>query len=72
MPRELNKEQLTALSNILFDVAKGSFALAVFPVAIPDLTPFQLFIKSLLAIMGGVAFTYVGLVILSLKARIKT
>jgi hypothetical protein len=69
MTRELNKEQLTALSNLSFDLAKGSLLLSFFPFRGATMDIISTIMLSLTALLAGVAFTLVGLVILRLKTR---
>lgn len=62
---ELNDEQLKGLADLSFDLAKGAFALAVFPI-IGGRKPIEI----LAAAMVGVAFTYAALILLKLKGKL--
>ncbi|MBI2442275.1 MAG: hypothetical protein HYV40_00010 [Candidatus Levybacteria bacterium] len=67
MIQELNKEQLTALSNLSFDIAKGSFATIILPVIDLQTDPVLSIARIMTAFIAGLAFTYFGLLLLKLK-----
>ncbi|OGM30053.1 hypothetical protein A2630_02350 [Candidatus Woesebacteria bacterium RIFCSPHIGHO2_01_FULL_44_10] len=67
---KLNKEQLDGLAKFNFDLARSAFIVAVLPApAIPEdkLAP----LKMLVGLFWGLAFTYLALLVLKIKERIK-
>lgn len=67
---ELSNDQLTALANLCFDLAKGSFAFAFLPATEGISSNPQLILKILLSTLIGLAFTDRGLLLLKMKERL--
>lgn len=69
--KELNNDQLDGLAKLAFDMARAAFILAILPTpSIPDNPGFGLF-KILIGLFWGLACTYVALVLLKAKERVK-
>lgn len=68
--RELNKDQLEALAALCFDLAKGALGLSIIPPLITSENAFVTLLKLMLGLFWGVAFTYVGLLLLKAKRRV--
>lgn len=68
--QELNNDQLDGLAKLCFDLAKGSFALAILPSTSIPQDPVVGFVKVLMGLMWGFAFTYIALVLLKYKKGI--
>lgn len=64
---ELNNDQLNGLAQLCFDLAKGSFALIIFPADKRFENPIMEIIKTFVLLITGLAFTYIALVLLKLK-----
>lgn len=66
----LNKEQLSGLANLCFDLAKGAFAVGLFPAASINSSNFLVIASNIVVgITVGVAFVYAALVILQIKGE---
>ena len=65
----LNNDQVDNLAKLCFDLAKGAFLIGLFPLA--SLTPINIVTVILYIVSGllfGIAFTYVGLLLLHYRA----
>lgn len=68
---ELNKDQLSGLANLCFDLAKGAIIFAFFP-ATQIGENFWLNIgRIIIALITGIAFTYYALLLLRAKGEVK-
>jgi hypothetical protein len=68
---ELNDDQLDGLAKLCFDLAKGVFAFILLPVATYFQDPLLSLFKMFFALVAGLAFTYVALLILKLKEYVE-
>lgn len=66
---ELNNDQLDGLANLCFDLAKGAFFLVLFPAAEIINNRGIVFLRTTIALLLGLVFTYIALVLLKAKAR---
>ena len=66
---EFNNNQIVRLSDLSFDLSKGAFAIALFPLFDRSLEPLDFFIRIFLGIIAGLAFSYMGLLLLQVKTR---
>ena len=64
---ELNRDQLDGLAQLCFDLAKGSFAIILFPTTTYSHNPMLALVKMFAAFIAGLAFTYTALLLLKLK-----
>ncbi|HBQ51292.1 hypothetical protein A3B42_03195 [Candidatus Daviesbacteria bacterium RIFCSPLOWO2_01_FULL_38_10] len=64
----LDKEQLDGLAKLMFDLAKASFILAIFPSALTEDLTIKLF-KILLGLFWGLVCTYLALLLLKMKGK---
>lgn len=68
---ELNQDQFDNLAKLCFDLARGAFIVALFPISnIPINVPLSI-LKVLIALLWGLAFTYMGLLLLKLKEKVE-
>lgn len=65
--RELNRDQLNGLANLSFDLAKGAFAVSLFPAIEFGDNIFLQLLKIVLALLSGLAFTYIAVLLLREK-----
>ncbi len=65
--KELNNDQLNGLASLCFDLAKGSFLVALFPTVEITTKPFLSFMMMLMGLFLGLVFTYIALLLLRLK-----
>lgn len=72
MLKELNKDQLDGLAKLCFDLAKGAFLLVFAPYSEITKEPLVATLKMFIGLIGGLAFTYVALVLLKLKENVKS
>lgn len=68
---ELNRDQLTGLSNLCFDIAKGSLGLVFLSMTNLSDNLILGIVRVMFAFLMGLAFTYAALVLLKLKGQIK-
>lgn len=69
--KELNDDQLDGLANLSFDLARAAFILAILPApSIPDNPGIGLF-KILLGLFWGLVCTYMALILLKAKGRLR-
>jgi len=65
--QELNRDQLKGLSNLSFDLAKGQFIFVIVPTLDPNVGIIVLTIRIILALLTGIAFTIIGVLLLKSK-----
>ncbi len=71
--QELNSNQLESLAKLCFDLAKGALLVGIFPATAGWSTqiPF-LILSACMGMLAGLAFTYFGLLLLTVKKGIQT
>lgn len=69
--KELNDDQLDGLANLSFDLARAAFILAILPAPSIPVDPINGILRILLGLFWGLACTYVALVLLKAKVRLK-
>lgn len=67
--KHLNHDQLDGLAKLCFDLAKAGFVIALFPINGIGVDPIGNLLKIILGLIGGVAFTYLALLILETKEK---
>lgn len=65
--QQLNNDQLNGLANLSFDLAKGSLLLALFPAAEVSNNLGIVILRTMVALLLGLVFTYMALVLLRSK-----
>mgnify|MGYP001592824440 CR=1 FL=1 len=71
--QEFNKDQFDALSRLSLDIARAAFVLALIPTT-QTIKSDEIFInlfKMAIDLFLGIAFTYIGMVILKRKENLK-
>lgn len=68
---ELNRDQLSGLANLCFDLSKVTFAFVLVPPENVSGNIFQLITSKLYVVLIALAFTYAALVLLKLKEIVK-
>lgn len=68
--KELNNNQLQGLANLCFDLSKGSLLLALFPASEAFDNLGMVLLKTIMALLLGLVFTYMALVLLKTKRSI--
>lgn len=66
-----NKDQLTGLANLCFDLCKVTFAFVLIPPENVTSNIFQLITSKLYVVIVGLAFMYTALILLKLKGEIR-
>ncbi len=65
--QELNKDQLQGLANLCFDLAKAEFVLMIVPAFESNIEVAGLIIRATVALISGLAFTAIGVLLLKDK-----
>lgn len=65
--QKFNNDQLSGLADLCFDLAKGAFGFVLLPAFTLTDAPILSFMKIIIAIFSGLAFTYIALVLLKAK-----
>lgn len=65
--QQLNNDQLDGLARLCFDLAKAAFLLAIFPAVEVSSSIVISLLKMLIALLLGLVFTYIALVLLKRK-----
>jgi hypothetical protein len=69
--KDPNKDQLSGIANLCFDLSKASFIVVLLPTQNSSDGILQLIMSKLITIFIALAFTYAALVLLKLKENVK-
>lgn len=69
--KDPNKDQLSGIANLCFDLSKASFIVVLLPTEKSSDGILQLIMSKLITIFIALAFTYAALVLLKLKENVK-